>query len=216
MIKKFIRKILSPFIWYILNRKYHTQVEEFNTSFRFRGGYKSMIRKGSEVSPFVQLGDYSYISGPGSYVEDAIIGKYCSIARQVIIGVSGHNYEWATTSPIITSSCYQIIRNDIKEPQKPCPIIGNDVWIGMNSIIMRGVTIGDGAVIAAGSIVTKDVPPYAIVGGNPAKIIKYRFSEDQIAKLLSIKWWNWSVDEIRNNSHLFYDINAFIGANIQI
>lgn len=210
MIKRLVRKVLSPFIWYILNKKYSTQVEEFNTSFRFRGGYKSMIRKGSEVSSSVQLGDYSYISGPGSYVEDAIIGKYCSIARQVVIGVSGHNYEWVTTSPIITTPSYSVISEEIKEPQRSRPIIGNDVWIGMNSIIMRGVTIGDGAVIAAGSVVTKDVAPYAIVGGNPAKLIKYRFSEDQITKLLEIKWWDWSIDKIRDHTALFYNIEAFV------
>ena len=168
-----------------------------------------MIRKGSEVSQSVILGDYSYISGPGSYIEAAVIGKFCSIARNVTIGVSAHNFNWLTTHPIIVSSDYGFIDSNVKEPQKSIPIIGNDVWIGMNSIIMRGVTIGDGAVIAAHSVVTKDIEPYSIVGGNPAKHIKYRFSKDIIEKLLQIQWWNWTDDEIKQNIDLFYHPENF-------
>ena len=80
--------------------------------------------------------------------------------------------------------------------------IGNDVWIGQSTIILSGVTIGDGAIIGANSLVTKDVKPYAVVGGNPAKLIKYRFDEDTIDKLLKIKWWDWSIDKIIHNRHL--------------
>lgn len=80
----------------------------------------------------------------------------------------------------------------------------------MNAIIMRGVTIGDGAVVAAGAVVTKDVEPYAIIGGNPAKLIKYRFSQDTISKLLRIKWWDWSEDRINQNAELFLDTETFI------
>lgn len=76
-------------------------------------------------------------------------------------------------------------------------IIGNDVWIGTNAIILSGVTIGHGAIIAAGAVVTKDVPSYAIVGGNPAKIIKFRFNEAKIKELIEIKWWDWDEDKIR-------------------
>ncbi len=84
-------------------------------------------------------------------------------------------------------------------PQKGDINIGNDVWIGYNATIMAGVNIGDGAIIAANSIVTKDVEPYTIVGGNPAKKIRKRFSEDIIAKLLKLKWWNWNIDKITKN-----------------
>ena len=172
-------------------------------------GKKTMVRSGTEVGN-ISLGDYSYISGPRSYVEDAIIGKFCSIARQVVIGVSGHNYEWVTTSPIITSKEYGFVKNDVSEPQKTMPIIGNDVWIGMNAIIMRGVVIGDGAVIAAGSVVTSDVKPYSIVGGMPARHIRYRFTEEQIKILLEIRWWDWEESKIKENLNLFYNIDAFI------
>lgn len=210
MIKSLVRRLIAPFYWLILNRRYSMKVEEYGTSFSFRGGRHSIIRKGSEVGASVVLGDYSYISGPRSYVEQATIGKYCSIARQTIIGVSGHNYQWVTTSPIITSTHYGIIDHNIAEPQHNAPVIGNDVWIGMNAIILRGVTIGDGAVVAAGAVVTKDVEPYSIVGGNPAKHIKYRFSKSTIEKLLEIKWWNWSSEKIRAHSALFYDTENFI------
>lgn len=157
MLRRIIRRIIAPIYWRVLNKKNKTQIEEYNTSFSFRAGKRCIIRKGSEVGPLVELGDYSYISGPRSYVEDAKIGKYCSIARQVTIGVSGHNYNWVTTSPVINSSSYGLTDKHINEPQKARPIIGNDVWIGMNAIIMRGVIIGDGAVVAAGAVVTKDV-----------------------------------------------------------
>jgi hypothetical protein len=98
MFKKLLRSVIAPVFWWFLNKKYNMQVEEYGTSFAFRGGKCSIIRKGAEVGSAVELGDYSYISGPRSYVEDAQIGKYCSIARQTTIGVSGHNYEWVTTS----------------------------------------------------------------------------------------------------------------------
>ena len=88
--------------------------------------------------------------------------------------------------------------------------IGNDVWIGANVIILPGVTISDGAIIAAGAVVNKDVKPFEIVGGVPAKTIKYRFDEDIINKLLKIKWWNWSLKEIEDNIEFFYDIDGFI------
>ena len=92
-------------------------------------------------------------------------------------------------------------------------IIGNDVWIGAKSTIMSGVKIGDGVIIAAGALVTKDVEPYSVVGGNPAKHIKYRFDEEQIVDLLKIKWWEWNEDMIKEEAMLLWsrDINFFIG-----
>jgi len=106
-----------------------------------------------------------------------------SVAYGVRIGLPEHPVNMVSTSPKI----YRNIKSkDIKDVYFP-PIIGNDVWIGANAIILQGVTIGDGAVIAAGAVVTKDVPPYAIVGGVPAKVIKYRFSDDVILKLLEIR-----------------------------
>jgi acetyltransferase-like isoleucine patch superfamily enzyme len=91
-------------------------------------------------------------------------------------------------------------------------IIGNDVWIGAKSTIMSGVKIGDGAIVAAGALVTKDVEPYSVVGGNPAKLLKYRFDKQQIADLLEIAWWNWGEDKIREEAMLLWssDLNEFI------
>lgn len=89
-------------------------------------------------------------------------------------------------------------------------VIGNDVWIGANVVILPGVNIGDGAIIAAGAVVTKDVEPYAVVGGVPAKVIKYRFSSEEIRKLLKIAWWNWSLEKIEKNIELFYQPQAFL------
>jgi serine acetyltransferase len=86
-------------------------------------------------------------------------------------------------------------------------IIENDVWIGAKATIMSGVRIGNGAIVAAGSVVSKDVPPYAIVAGNPAKVVKYRFSDEQIKKLLSIAWWNWDEQKIKDNAMTMWSNN---------
>lgn len=208
-VKSFVKIKLLYFYWKYRNFTEGLKVFNYNLSPNTKLGKKTMVRSGTEVGN-ISLGDYSYISGPRSYVEEAIIGKFCSIARQVVMGVSGHNYEWVTTSPIITSKEYGFVKNDVNEPQKTMPIIGNDVWIGINAIIMRGVVIGDGAVIAAGSVVTSDVKPYSIVGGMPARHIRYRFTEEQIKKLLEIRWWDWEESKIKENSNLFYNIDAFI------
>ena len=86
-------------------------------------------------------------------------------------------------------------------------IIGNDVWIGAGAQILSGVTIGDGAVIGAGSIVTKDIPPYAIVGGNPARVIRFRFDQAKIDKLLELAWWDWSIEKIKENQEFLLSVS---------
>jgi acetyltransferase-like isoleucine patch superfamily enzyme len=97
---------------------------------------------------------------------------------------------------------------DIGATSKGDVVIGNDVWLGYGSMIMSGVGIGDGAVIAAGAVVTRDVEPYSIVAGNPARLIKKRFDEETIDKLLKIKWWDWPVEKINNNLNLIYNIDV--------
>ena len=138
------------------------------------------------------------------------IGSYCSIAPGVKILASGeHNFQAVSTFPF--KAKLQNLGNEYDTFSKGEVIIGNDVWLGTNSIILSGVKIGDGAVVAAGSVVTYDVSPYAIVGGIPAKTIKYRFSEDNIAVLLKIKWWEWNSDFLMSNiGDLYLDVNLFI------
>lgn len=145
------------------------------------------------------------------YVENLYIGRFCSLGERVRFVLNRqHNYKWISTSLINQKFCqkprllYSTFKGDI--------IIGNDVWIGMDARIMSGVTIGDGAVIGTGAIVTKDIPPYAIVGGVPAKVLKYRFSQDVIEKLLKIKWWDWPLYKVYDNVDLLDsdDMEKFI------
>jgi len=210
--KKIFRNLVLFFYWKYRNKRDRLKILNSGISPKNALGKFTMIRKGTEIGK-IKLGDYSYISGPRSYIEEAEIGKFCSIARQVIIGPSVHNYDWVTTSPIIVSKCYEFIDLDKDQAQKPPPIIGNDVWIGINATILRGVTIGDGAVIAAGSVVTKNVEPYAIYGGIPAKLIRFRFDEEIINSLLEIKWWDWSILKIKQNINLFYNIENFVSVH---
>ena len=142
------------------------------------------------------------------------IGSFCSIANNIIIMVGssgGHNVGYVSTYPFHA-------RPAVWGTLKECPVtdgsvhIGNDVWIGLGVIILPGVTIGDGAVIGAGAVVAKDVPPYSIVVGNPAKVIRKRFTDQQIEKLLKLKWWNWPDEQIRRNlSHIHgNDVDALL------
>lgn len=127
------------------------------------------------------------------------IGKYCSISGHILIYLGGnHRTDWVTTYPFghIHQNIFPTF-NGVGHPATKGDVnIGNDVWIGTHSTIMSGVTIGDGAVIANNSVVTKDVPPYTIVGGNPAKVIKQRFTDEQIEKLLYYKWWDMPHDVV--------------------
>lgn len=135
------------------------------------------------------------------------IGKYCSIARNCTFVLSHHDMSLVTTSPSLEHHMFAHQLGNTSSYSRGDIVIENDVWIGANVTIMDNVCIGNGSVVAAGSVVTKDVPPYAIVGGNPAKVLKLRFTEDQISKLLTIRWWD-------NDAHLTpihtRDIDAFI------
>jgi len=156
-----------------------------------------------------KIGVYTY-GKPKIYAnENSIeIGSFCSIADGVTI-YSGaeHHHDWI-------SSYHFSAKFECKEcsTTKGYVSIGNDVWIGDGALILSGVTIGDGAVIAARAVVVKDVKPYSIVGGNPAKHIKFRFDEKHIKQLLNIKWWYWEIEKIRKNFNLILndDIHAFI------
>lgn len=153
-----------------------------------------------------KIGDYTY-TGRNLTMWYATIGKFCSISWNVSIGGANHDYGRVTSHAFLYSDMFDINegRCGYDRFQDNC-IIGNDVWIAANAVICRNVTIGDGAVIAAGAVVTKDVAPYSIVGGVPAKHLKYRFSNDVIIELLKIRWWELPYQVIRNKFELFNSI----------
>jgi len=160
-----------------------------------------------------KIGDYTY-GNPQVIFENKnanlIIGKYCSISSGVTIFLGGnHRYDWVTTYPFNDlPNYYPEARNIIGHPATKGNVeIGNDVWIGRNVTILSGVKIMDGAVIAAESVVTKDVGPYEIWGGNPARFIKKRFSDELINQLVLIKWWNWEHSKVIKNVELLQSNN---------
>ncbi len=147
------------------------------------------------------------------YAKNCVIGNYCSIGSDVTIGLSPHPTHFVSTHPAFYSNNkgFQTFADRMYfNEEVKTTIIGNDVWIGSKSTILPGVKIGDGAIIGYGSLVTKDVLPYSIVGGVPAKLIKYRFSQAIIDELVKIKWWEKSDDFIQSNYKLFLDPMSFI------
>ena len=139
------------------------------------------------------------------------IGDYCSIAEDVVVLVGGeHRTDTVSTFPFAERAVAN--GNRMSRSEGMDVTIGNDVWICYGVVIIAGVTIGDGAVIGAGAVVTRDVPPYAIAAGNPARVIRYRFTEEQIEKLLAIRWWEWDLNTIREHGMLLTDpdIDGFI------
>ena len=167
-------------------------------------------------NPNIIVGDYTYyddfenvenfeknVKYHFDFVGDKlIIGKFCMIASDVKFIMNGANHltDSLSTYPFaIFGNGWENAMEGKSYPQKGNIHIGNDVWIGYNATIMAGVHIGDGAIIAANSTITKDVESYTIVGGNPAKKIRKRFSEDVITKLLELKWWNWNMEKITKN-----------------
>lgn len=165
-----------------------------------------------------KIGAFTYINHrpvkhvtTNSVIEASSIGRFCMIAHAVNVGfathptsfISGHFAFRYDEKADYAHDFMTIMHDDTEEQMRktylehsiyPLPVIGNDVWIGYGAMVLNGVSIGDGAVVAAGSMVTKDVPPYSIVGGNPARIIKMRFSEELVEQLLRIKWWEYGAD----------------------
>lgn len=168
-------------------------------------------------NPVTEIGAYTYAASPIRFMfsnaSKIVIGKFCSIANNVtIFGGGEHNTDWITTFPFNVMG-WGVEPHQFAHPKtKGGVIIGNDVWIGDSVTILSGVTVGDGAVIGACSLIAKDVEPYAIVVGNPAKVIKKRFSDDVIEKLLTIKWWDWNEEEIKKVIPLLMNnnVNNFI------
>ncbi len=187
---------------------------------------EDIIYRGCRVGRYT----YGYKELLSAYPMASSIGRYCSINVTARIW-NNHPVDYITTHPFLDyplfygweayesrreySYQYGKYFHNSRYENSPLRnnreiIIGNDVWIGANVIILPGVNIGDGAIIAAGAVVTKSVEPYAVVGGIPAKVIKYRFAEEDIACLESAKWWDWSVEKIEKNMELFYQPEKFL------
>lgn len=170
---------------------------------KFKKSYKinHLLKTGK-----LKIGNYTYginnlsiLSNNGSE-EMVEIGKFCSIASGVTIITGGnHPIHWKSLYPIRIKFNLVGKYEDGMPFSKGPIIIGNDVWIGTNVLILSGVKIGNGSVLAAGSVVTKDVPPFSIVAGNPAKVIKFRFDSDQIKLISNLSWWDWDIEKIIRN-----------------
>jgi acetyltransferase-like isoleucine patch superfamily enzyme/SAM-dependent methyltransferase len=159
----------------------------------------------------IDVDDYSYSDGPINFLlinpEDKIkIGKFCSIAANVrIFGGGEHFTQRTTTYPFKFLFLEQAIPSQNTDAKtKGITQIGNDVWIGQSAIVLSGVRVGDGAIIGAGAVVSRDVPPYAIVAGNPAQVVRHRFNPSTIESLLNLQWWNWPLEKILLNLDLLY------------
>lgn len=151
----------------------------------------------------IKMGAFSHIAEGCGLVQNVEIGRYCAIAPNVNICPPQHPLDWLAISSRQFNPVFlrwqdytgkEVASRDMMAEK--LVVIGNDVWVGLNAVIMDGVKIGDGAVVAAGAVVTKDVPPYAIVGGVPAKVIKYRFDEATVKELLALKWWEYDLADL--------------------
>lgn len=177
----------------------------------------------SSIVMFSCIGYGTYM-GNNCNLVNTKIGRYCSIADHVKVCLGTHPIDYVSTFPSfyydttsqigftfhIGAPLYKKIYKFPEGESEYQITIGNDVWIGSHTILLGGITIGNGAIVAAGSVVVKDVPPYSIVGGNPAKVIKMRFSEDVIDALEKIEWWNFSPVKIKENYKKFLDVYGFI------
>lgn len=168
------------------------------------------------VAPYflhhVVLDDYSYIAR-NCNATNVKIGRFCSIGPNFCCGLGLHPTNGISTAPMFYSKAKQngvsLVKDVVYEEQKQTTI-GNDVFIGANVTIIDGVKIGDGAVIGAGAVVVKDIPPYAVAGGVPAKVIKYRFDNDIIDKLLKLQWWEWPDEELQKVVDKEFNVLEFV------
>lgn len=179
------------------------------------------------TSPNIEVGDYTYYDDPDGpdnfeanvlyhfpFIGDKLkIGKFCAIAKDVKFIMNGANHKVSgfSTYPfyIFGNGWEKVLPGEGELPYKGDTIIGHDVWLGYESTIMPGVSIGNGAIVASKSVVTADVPAYSVVGGNPAKVLKHRFDETTIEKLLLIAWWDWSAEKITEN------LEAIVNSDIE-
>lgn len=191
----------------------------------FESWMHSYIIKDHITNKNIEVGDFTYYSGyyhakhfqdycvrylssERDDVDKLKIGKFCSIGSGAIFimaGNQGHRYDWITSYPFYYSALNENAEDGFVRAGDT--VVGNDVWIGTEAVVMPGIKIGDGAVIGTRAVVVKDVEPYTIVGGNPAKPIKQRFSQEEIEMLMETKWWDWPVEKIKKNIPLLCSDN---------
>ena len=210
-------KIKDIFCYLFLAVKYRLEGNHVRLSFLSKVSLESHFEGANRIQPYTR---FSGSMGYGSYIGHncdigANIGRFTSIAPYVRTnrGVHPYTYPYATTCPMFFSTQRQngstFANRMMFDEFKERPIIGNDCWIGENAFLIGGITVGNGAVILAGAVVTKNVPPYAIVGGVPAKVIKYRYDEETIRFLLDFKWWDQDVKWLQHHWELLCDIEKF-------
>lgn len=187
---------------------------------------KLIFLKNFVKAPNISVGDYTYFddrrNGPEKFEEynvlynddfskvKLVIGKFCAIAAETRFIMAGdHKLDAISTYPFpIFQQGWETAFNVLDLPVKGDIVVGNDVWFGYDSLIKGGVKIGDGAIIAARAVVVKDVPPYSIVAGNPAKVVKMRFDDKTIERLLQIAWWDWTIEKINRNLTLICSLDV--------
>ncbi|MBO0590873.1 CatB-related O-acetyltransferase [Cellulophaga sp. E16_2] len=216
--KKIIIKILLVLPGLLLKLKELAKdgSRDLENKFRFKD---AVIETGCKISPDTKvlsktrifyntslnnctISEYTYI-GSNCFLQNTSVGKFCSVAKHSLIGLGIHPTDLISTTPLFYRKDnplkVKLLKEDLGfEEYKPITI-GHDVWIGARAIVMDGIEIGTGAIVASGAVVTKNIPPYAIVGGVPAKLIKYRFNKEKIEELLSSEWWDWDLEKI--NKH---------------
>ena len=210
-----ILKILY-FIFFSIYKNFKYPSCKISTNFimpSVKLGRGVIVRKGCKIQKNVVIDDYTSINENTQIdTNTKYIGKYCSISHGVKIGMGPHPLSFVSTSTVFYDPYRGVVDRQLYDEfkDKGFTKIGHDVLIGTNAVILAGVNIGTGAVVAAGSIVVKNVPPYAIVGGNPAEILKYRFNKKTIDHLLKIEWWNMDVKLLFTKLDYMSDVSKFI------
>ena len=183
LLLKYLIKKKIAFLKLLFTQTNNNNIFSVNVCAHSLKGEHIDVREGTHIDANSSIGSYSYI-GSNCSITKTTVGSYCSIANNVSIGQGEHKLSEISTSSVFYNDSYELLTT------KNCTI-GHDVWIGVDAIILRGVTIGDGAVIGANAVVTKDIPSFSIAVGTPARVIKYRFNEEKIKLIKKSQWWNY-------------------------